>query len=86
MVEAIFSTPGLQKEFFFMSDRPILQDILLRELGKVTDDEFRMNYLRVLLQMRKLFKLEEGLDDVKELIESIKSPINDYEEKEIMLA
>ncbi len=69
-----------------MSDRPILQDILLRELGKVTDDEFRMNYLRVLLQMRKLFKLEEGLDDVKELIESIKSPINDYEEKEIMLA
>lgn len=48
-VQAIFATPGLQKEFFFTSDLPILQDIVLRELSKVTDEDMRLKYLKVLL-------------------------------------
>lgn len=46
----------------------------------------RVNYLKVLLQMRKLFQLDEGVDDARELIESIMSPINDYAEKEVAIA
>lgn len=36
--------------------------------------------------MRKLFQLEEGADDARELVESIKSPINDYPEQEVAVA
>ena len=36
--------------------------------------------------MRKLFQLEEGAEDARELVESIKSPINDYSEKEVSIA
>ena len=58
----------------------------MRELSKVTDEAMRIKYLKVLLHMRKLFQLEEGAEDARELVESIKSPINDYSEKEVSIA
>ena len=86
-VAAIFSTPALQKEFFFTSDLPILQDILLRELGKVSEEKVRLKFLQVVLQMRKLFPhIEEGVEEVRDTMAIIKSPINDYSDAEIALA